>query len=58
VASMWLGLAVSEIVPSVPPSCSIIAVACAAYAAALAGTRPGRRRDAPAGAPRSVGDVR
>jgi zinc/manganese transport system permease protein len=46
VASMWVGLAVSDLVPSLPPSSAVIAVACSVYAFAyllsldLPGTLP------------------
>jgi zinc/manganese transport system permease protein len=53
VAEVWAGLALAYAVPAMPPSFAIIAVATAAYLAALTGsrlrgTRPARGRTVPA----------
>jgi zinc/manganese transport system permease protein len=52
VASVWLGLTVSYLLPSLPPSFAILAVATLTYLAAITATRTGRRQAAhrPAGA--------
>ncbi len=44
VGSVWVGLAASYLVPQIPPSFAILAVATATYAAAIAATRPRRTR--------------
>ena len=44
VGSVWLGLAASYLVPRMPPSFAILAVATATYAAAMAATRQRRAR--------------
>jgi zinc/manganese transport system permease protein len=51
VASMWIGLTGSYLIPKMPPSFAILAVATLTYLASVAGSQRRRHRTAPASAP-------
>jgi zinc/manganese transport system permease protein len=51
VASMWIGLTASYLIPKMPPSFAILAVATLTYLASVAGSQSCRHRTSPAPAP-------